>query len=155
MITILLVTINKIILYTSAKHIFLFGCKYNNIYKVKFNKVVLMLISLREKSPNTDFFLVRIFLYSVRIQENTDQKKLHIWTLFTQCLVKCCSYILILIVELILRTLLKEKLRICVMRCAIWYHLYNLKNVKNTHGGSHILFCGVEMHSFHISKTEI
>ena len=22
-----------------------------------------------------------------------------------------------------------------VMPCAIWYHLYNLKNVKNTHGG--------------------
>ena len=21
------------------------------------------------------------------------------------------------------------------MRCAIWYHLYNLTNVKNTHGG--------------------
>ena len=21
------------------------------------------------------------------------------------------------------------------MRCAIWYHLYNLKNVSNTHGG--------------------
>ena len=21
-----------------------------------------------------------------------------------------------------------------VVRCAIWYHLYNLKNVKNTHG---------------------
>ena len=21
------------------------------------------------------------------------------------------------------------------MRCAIWYHLYNLKNVKNPHGG--------------------
>ena len=21
------------------------------------------------------------------------------------------------------------------MQCAIWYHLYNLKNVKNTHGG--------------------
>ena len=21
------------------------------------------------------------------------------------------------------------------MRCAIWYHLYNLKNVKNNHGG--------------------
>ena len=21
------------------------------------------------------------------------------------------------------------------MLCAIWYHLYNLKNVKNTHGG--------------------
>ena len=22
-----------------------------------------------------------------------------------------------------------------VMRCAIWYHLYNIKNLKNTHGG--------------------
>ena len=21
------------------------------------------------------------------------------------------------------------------MRCAIWYHLYNFKNMKNTHGG--------------------
>ena len=26
-----------------------------------------------------------------------------------------------------------------VMRCAIWYHLYNLKNVKTTHGGVLIL----------------
>ena len=33
--------------------------------------------SLREKCPNTEFFMVRIFLYS-------DQKKLRIWTLFTQ-----------------------------------------------------------------------
>ena len=68
--------------------------------------------TLREKYPNTEFFLVLIFLksvqirsffwclfsfipseqgylrskspYSVRIQENTDQKKLSIWTLFTQ-----------------------------------------------------------------------
>ena len=29
-------------------------------------------------------FLVRIFLYSVRMQENMDQKKLRIWTLLTQ-----------------------------------------------------------------------
>ena len=34
---------------------------------------VLMEKALREKCPNTEFFLVRIFLYSVRIQENTDQ----------------------------------------------------------------------------------
>ena len=27
------------------------------------------------------------------------------------------------------------RIRKYVMRCAIWYHLYNLKNVKNTHGG--------------------
>ena len=44
--------------------------------------------SLREKRPNTEFFLVRIFLYFDRIQENTDQKKLSIWALFTQCLGK-------------------------------------------------------------------
>ena len=49
---------------------------------------------LREKYPNTEFFLVRILPhwdlirrdtpYSVRMQENTNQKKLRIWTLFTQ-----------------------------------------------------------------------
>ena len=51
-------------------------------------------LSLSEKCPNTEFFLVRIFLYrteygdlgskspySVRIQENTDQKKLRTWTI--------------------------------------------------------------------------
>ena len=27
-----------------------------------------------------------------------------------------------------------------VMRCAIWYHLYNLKNVKNTYGGVLLFF---------------
>ena len=31
-------------------------------------------LALREKCPNTELFLVHIFLYSVRIQENTDQK---------------------------------------------------------------------------------
>ena len=42
-------------------------------------------LSLREKYLNTEFCLVRIFLYLVLIQENTDQGKLGIWTLFTQC----------------------------------------------------------------------
>ena len=39
---------------------------------------------LSEKCPITEFFLVRIFLYSDWIQENTEQKKLCIWTLFTK-----------------------------------------------------------------------
>ena len=38
----------------------------------------LTILAQREKCPNTEFFLVRI-------QENTDQKKLRIWTLFKQC----------------------------------------------------------------------
>ena len=45
-----------------------------------------MKITLREKCPNTELSLVRIFLQSVRIRETTDQNKLRIWTLFTQCL---------------------------------------------------------------------
>ena len=36
------------------------------------------MFSLREKRPNTEFFLVRIV-------PRLDQKKLRIWTLFTQC----------------------------------------------------------------------
>ena len=35
-------------------------------------------LALRKKRPNTEFFLVRIFLYS-------DQKTLRTWALFTQC----------------------------------------------------------------------
>ena len=55
--------------------------------------------SLCEKCPNTEFFLVRISRirteygeirsispYSVQMRENTDQKKLLIWTLFRQCI---------------------------------------------------------------------
>ena len=41
--------------------------------------------ALREKCPNTGFFLVHILPNSVRIRENMDQKKLRIWTLFSQC----------------------------------------------------------------------
>ena len=40
-------------------------------------------LSLREKCPNTEIFLVHIFphsdLYSVRMRKNTDQKKLRYW----------------------------------------------------------------------------
>ena len=36
------------------------------------------MFALHERCPNTEFFLVRIFPPS-------DQKKLRIWTLFTQC----------------------------------------------------------------------
>ena len=42
-----------------------------------YNKI-LCNTSLREK-------ILRIFPYSVRMSENTDQKKLRIWTLFMQC----------------------------------------------------------------------
>ena len=39
---------------------------------------------LCQKCPNTEFFLVHIFLYSARIQKNTDQKNLRIWTFSMQ-----------------------------------------------------------------------
>ena len=53
---------------------------YDEIYQDSQNT------SLHERCPNTEFFLVHIFLYSVRIQEYAYQKKLRIWTLLTQCL---------------------------------------------------------------------
>ena len=37
------------------------------------------------------------------------------------------------------------------MRCAIWFHLYNLKNVKNTHGGVLLL---VKLQAFVIEKID-
>ena len=40
--------------------------------------------TLRKMCPNTEFFLVHIFPYSVQIRENTDQEKLCIWTFFAQ-----------------------------------------------------------------------
>ena len=44
-------------------------------YKYEMIKGLLNLnLALREKCPNTELFLVRIFLYSVWIQKNTDQK---------------------------------------------------------------------------------
>ena len=42
-----------------------------------------VLFSLREKCGNTEVFSGA---YSVRMRENTEQKKFRIWTLFTQCL---------------------------------------------------------------------
>ena len=45
-------------------------------------------LSLREKCPDTEFFQVRVFLHSDWIWDNTDQKKICIWTLFTQCLLQ-------------------------------------------------------------------
>ena len=53
--------------------------KKNCIFKLKQTNQ-----TLREKCPNTEFFLVRIFPYSVQMRENTDQKKLRIWTPFAQ-----------------------------------------------------------------------
>ena len=42
-------------------------------------------LSLREKCSNTEFLLVRIFLYSLRIQDNTDLKKLRIHAVCILC----------------------------------------------------------------------
>ena len=50
----------------------------NLVYAGAGKKMLLKAILLREKCPNTC-----MFLYSDWIQENTDQKSLRIWTLFT------------------------------------------------------------------------
>ena len=62
----------------------------HDLWRVCVNKLI-----LHEKCPNTEFFLVRIFLYSDWMQENTDQRKLRLWILFTQCKFKtlCSKYV--------------------------------------------------------------
>ena len=49
-------------------------CTYENADYEIYKDLMSIVCSLREKCPNMDLFLVRIFLYSVRIQEITDQK---------------------------------------------------------------------------------
>ena len=56
-------------------------CRKHDSWKTLLKEI--LFVTLREKCPNTEFFQVRIFLHSVRIQENTEQKNLRIWTLFT------------------------------------------------------------------------
>ena len=48
--------------------------------KSKMHLLSFSFYSLCEMCPNTEFFLVRIFLHSDWIRENLDQKKLRIWT---------------------------------------------------------------------------
>ena len=55
-----------------------------------------------------ELFLVRILLYSVQIRKNTEQKYLHIWTLFTQWKL---GMIVTLVVERI-RRIKKKKVQI-------------------------------------------
>ena len=43
-------------------------------------------------TPNTEFFLVRIFSYLDLIREITDQKKIRIWILFTQCIAQSVQF---------------------------------------------------------------
>ena len=64
-----------------SSSIWFYQSSYNNSLDIFWYSLI---ISLLEKCPNTDFSLVRISLYAVWIQENTDQKKLLIWTLFTR-----------------------------------------------------------------------
>ena len=39
-----------------------------------------------------------------------------------------------------------------VLRCAIWFHLYNLRNVRNTHGGV-LLLVKLQAKSLQFTKS--
>ena len=58
------------------------SCLASKFQTYAFSVFIQLLYSLREKCPNMEVLLVRIFPYSVRMRKNTDQKKLCIWTLF-------------------------------------------------------------------------
>ena len=70
--------------------------RYENNMTLLLLMILVVTVALREKWANTEFFfgpyfpafglnMKSISLYSVQMRENTDQKKLRIWTLFTQC----------------------------------------------------------------------
>ena len=52
----------------------------------------LLYTNTARKMSKYGVFLVCISPYSVQIRENTDQKKLRIWTLFTQCIRRSFHY---------------------------------------------------------------
>ena len=58
-------------------------CPYSFNHQLSQSSLLLK-SELRENFPNTGFLLVRIFPYSVQLRKNTDQKYLHICTLFMQ-----------------------------------------------------------------------
>ena len=109
--------------------------------------------SLREKYPNTELFLVRIFLYSDWIRRevskygvisdpyfpvfwlNTERYRgsFRIQSDYRKIRTRNNSVFGHLFIHIIISKF--YKFQTFVMRCAIWYHLYSFKKVKNTHGG--------------------
>ena len=63
--------------------------------------------------PNTEFFLIHIFPYSVQIWKNTDQKKLRIWTFFAQYIFPLMHSFLIFFFFLFLGSLFEDTLHNC------------------------------------------
>ena len=61
------------------------GCMTNFYIHYK----VLSILLLRKKCPNTEFFWFDLSVFSP-MRENTDQKKLRIWTFFTHFFI-CCK----------------------------------------------------------------
>ena len=86
------------LLFTQQQEIFCLGKKDQN--QTPYSGVLMWLIfrklnsaPLCQKCANLEFFLVRIFLHSIQIQENKDQKKLCIWTLFTHIYLISAVYV--------------------------------------------------------------
>ena len=82
------------LVYQTCVHSTFFAIMSDTFCEAKYSKGS----PLREKCPDTELFwfefsrirteygdILRISTYSVRMRENKDQKKLRIWTHFTQC----------------------------------------------------------------------
>ena len=58
------------------------------------------------------------------------------------------------VLKMLLSEQAKAQFEINVVRCVIWYHLRNLKNVKNTHGGV-LLLVKLQVSACNITKSNI
>ena len=93
-------------------------------------------LSLREKCPNTEFFLLRISLYSdwirrspysVRIRENTDQKTF-VYGHFTQ-FTKYRTSVIEIIIPIFLKSLLQSSSKNCPERKVYNFILSKCRNI--------------------------
>ena len=75
------------------------------------------------------------FLYSVQMRVNTDQKNSEYGHFSRSACMKWADKIFVYSVQSHLSQRHIQDPKKHLMFCAIWQHLYNLKNTKNTHGG--------------------
>ena len=92
---------------------------------VKFNQHSKVLEKIRGSIWNSGF---QDFTSKISSMFMTFSFSLWIWLLYIQ---NFCSWQICKPTRIILA---KGKYKTFLMLCAIWYHLHNLKNVKNTHG---------------------
>ena len=111
-------------------------------------KYLLLHTAQKMKFPITDFFSkcdqIRSFLFYLFIEEIRNGKLHFLCSVRVRHDISDQIYYNVNLMADVFKIIIKycrkiideyRQISLFVMRCAIWYHFYNFKNVKNTHGG--------------------